>query len=162
VKPTGWLAAIVLSALSAVVARDASAQAPAVWQGTLFLSQMTEVCISQGGWTPNMHFVSEYRPKLSNSEQPAAIALFQQRWAGIMTVRGGNGRFRRQGLVEWQQIGPRAAIYGQDAVRYRNFRTTPATVRRNTLGVVAQGRIFDFSGVPGCNVTFVAGYVRRP
>lgn len=162
-----WIAAAVFSVAAGVSSQQASAQSmPIAYQGTMYLTgpvnQAARNACAEGGWSGNEHLTSVFRPRITNNEPPAAISILNPRYAALIQVEGGNGRFGRQGKVTFQEILSRAAFATSDLTQYRNFRTTPATVRRNTLGVTIQGRFNNFAGVRGCHVTFQAGYVQRP
>lgn len=166
-KIARWLGAVAVSVAAVALSAEASAQVGAqAWQGTLYLTgpvnQAARNACANGGWSGNEHLTSVFRPRLSNSEPPAAISILNPRYAGLISARGGNGRFGRQGQVDFREFRSRASFAEARNMRYANFRTTPATIRATTLGVTIQGRFNNFAGVQGCHVTFQAGYVRRP
>jgi len=162
-----WIGAAVVAVTAVAASAEASAQVGAqAWQGTMYLTgavnQAARNACANGGWSGNEHLTSVFRPRLSNNEPPAAISILNPRYAALISVRGGNGRFGRRGQVDFREFRSRASFFEARNMRYANFQTRPANIRRNTLGVTVTGRFNNFGGIQGCHVTFQAGYVKRP
>lgn len=135
-----------------------SALARVNWQGEFMVTGVTSACASDG-WAVGDHALATYLPaNLDNNGARSFIALhLNRRNAYSYGVTGALAAGKGYSAVGITSAGSNFTFTGA----FVAFTQSPASVVTTTPFVTMRARISNFSGMPGCTVSFDASFVKR-
>jgi hypothetical protein len=138
-----------LAFLGALAVIGSSAQAaPSVWEGDLFVTNVTSQCTAMGIASVGEYFRAVYAPHLAAQDPPEAIALFGPKAALVLQATGGTLRGVKN--FEATHISDDAGL-GQFSGTV-DYTIKPTTITATTQVVQISGTINNFGSVPGCKI----------
>lgn len=142
------LAALILVALTAGPAQAAE---PVVWQGDLFFTSVTKVCIANNTIFAGDFARAVYRPQLVSGDPSEGLSIIFPRAALILEASGKT--LRGNAAATETSIGSHAGI-GQDSTTV-TLKITPAKITASTPVVQISGTLRNVFTISGCNATIV-------
>lgn len=156
---TARLAGVAVVSLSAT-----SASALAVWQGDATILAATSQCSAAASERQRIGvgtmLRSLYRPRnLSNNGGDSRLSFNHDQQSNfLMFLPGGSMPAGGAAAFGAKHNGVLAA---NQSAAYRNFRQAPEQPAVTDVFIELSGQIDDFMFIPGCTVTFRAGYAPR-
>jgi hypothetical protein len=160
-------AAALIATASILIVADALAATYAVWQGTAVITATTSACSAglneRTRIAPGATFLSVVRPRLllSNGNN-SRIAFNHDADGEFFLVLAGGLTIAGPGTYTAYGVTPSGLLKTNVGGNYQNFTLTPAAPTLTTTFLTLTGAIQNFMFIPGCTVTFRAGYSRRP
>ena len=157
---------IVRYAAAAATALALSATAPAhaasqVWQGTLFITSVTDAC-SAANTSVGDYYTVVYRPIISGSQSgPEGLSFIGSRSGQYWSTLSSTASFQSPALANILSFGSHATrSYATSAGGY-SLIILPNVVTLQTPTVTMTGQLSNFWNVSGCNVTVSAALTER-
>lgn len=145
----------------ALAAAGAAAAEPAVWQGDLFVTNVTSTCTTTGVTDIGNFYRSIYRPNIAPpppGQAKEALLVTTTRAAFILEAKGNT--LRGAASASETDLGSRATV--GTAPTSVVLSITPAKIVASTPVVQIAGKINNFFNLAGCTTQVVGALGRRP
>jgi hypothetical protein len=141
----------------------ALSQSPISFQGTGIIIGLEGPGCATSGIEVGEDFVSAYWPKGNGNTFPSAFSFVFRRSAVSFESNSGGGRLATGGFLAASGVGHRGPSFEYNP-KYSNFTIVPPenNITELTEFVDVEGTVVRYNNIPDCDLTFRAGYARRP